>query len=131
MPDAQPTPDIAERVRQSELAILYTLTKPKNNPHLWTDEELAREAGEDRYYPDAIERLYGAGLIHRTADGFILGIIPLTQGPYAILRLLASSTCHPESRHDALALIWGHLRSRGRFRDRCGASGDRRDGPAD
>ena len=70
MPDAQPTPDPAERARVAELEILYLLTKPEGNPFLWSVEELARELGEPNI-EDLIGRLNGAGLIHRTADGFI------------------------------------------------------------
>jgi hypothetical protein len=35
------------------------------------DEELDRELGKCFHFEDAIMRLQGAGLIHRTADGFI------------------------------------------------------------
>jgi hypothetical protein len=70
MPDAQPTPDPAERARVAELEILYLLTKPEGSPFLWSVEELARELGK-REIADLIGRLYGAGLIHRTSDGFI------------------------------------------------------------
>jgi len=69
MPDAQPTRDPAERTRETELEILYALTRPEDNPILWSPEELDREL--DRDLGDAIPRLHGAGLIHRTADGFI------------------------------------------------------------
>ncbi|MGA2454227.1 MAG: hypothetical protein ABSG93_11965 [Solirubrobacteraceae bacterium] len=71
MTDAQPTPDPAECLRSTELEILYALTKPEDNPFLWSVEELARELGDGVYFEDAITRLHGAGLIHRTADGFI------------------------------------------------------------
>lgn len=70
MPDAQPIPDPAERARVAELEILYLLTKPESNPFLWSASELARELGEPTI-DDLIGRLHGAGLIHRTADGFI------------------------------------------------------------
>ncbi|HTA34499.1 MAG TPA: hypothetical protein VK721_13860 [Solirubrobacteraceae bacterium] len=71
MPDAQPTPDPAARTRATELEILYTLTKPDDNPFLWTVEELDRELGKCFHFQDAIIRPHGAGLIHRTTDGFI------------------------------------------------------------
>jgi hypothetical protein len=70
MPDAQTTPDPAERARVAELEILYLLTKPEGNPLLWSVEELARELGGPNI-EDLIGRLHGAGLIHRTSDGFI------------------------------------------------------------
>jgi hypothetical protein len=69
MPDAQPTRDPVERTRETELEILYTLTQPEENPILWSVEELDREL--DRDLGDTIQRLHGAGPIHRTTDGFI------------------------------------------------------------
>jgi len=69
MPDEQPTP--ADRCRAAELEILYTLTKPDNNPILWSVAELSRELDDNLHFEDAILHLHGAGLIHRTSDGFI------------------------------------------------------------
>jgi hypothetical protein len=71
MPDPQPTLDADEGIRQVELAILYSLTNPEDNPLLWSLAELEREHHDSLYFEDAINRLYGAGLIHRTSDGFI------------------------------------------------------------
>jgi hypothetical protein len=42
----------------------------RGQPFLWSAAELARELGEPNI-DDLVGRLDGAGLIHRTADGFI------------------------------------------------------------
>jgi hypothetical protein len=66
-----PIPDADERIRQIELLILYSLTNPDDDPCLWSRAEIEREYSDSPYLEDAISRLYRAGLIHRTSDGFI------------------------------------------------------------
>jgi hypothetical protein len=70
MPDQEPIHDPSERHRTVQLEILYAITKPDDNPFVWSMEELGRELSGDEIEP-AIVSLLGAGLIHRTSDGFI------------------------------------------------------------
>ena len=37
----------------------------------WSTDELIREIGRPLEVADAIDNLHGAGLIHRTSDGFV------------------------------------------------------------
>jgi Mn-dependent DtxR family transcriptional regulator len=72
MPDEQPTPDFTAAEGHTELEILYLLTDPDDNQPIWSIQDLARELDDHRVsVEDVIPRLYGAGLIHRTSDGFV------------------------------------------------------------
>ncbi len=62
-----PTPTPAERQRTLDGAILGLLIDPDSH-RPWSVDEIAREVGED--VTDSLNRLYGAGLIHRL-DGFV------------------------------------------------------------
>ncbi len=49
---------------------LYLLTDPGRYPPIWSIADVGREI--DYYDPDAVIRpLCGAGLVHRTCDGFV------------------------------------------------------------
>ena len=62
-----PTPTPAEREHTLDGAILGLLIDLEYH-RPWSAEEIAREVGED--VTDSLNRLYGAGLIHRL-DGFV------------------------------------------------------------
>jgi hypothetical protein len=73
MPDAQPSssnPHAAPGYAERE--ILYALTNPFDNQPVWSLEDLGREVGDQIAVADAVAMLHTAGLIHRTADGFVL-----------------------------------------------------------
>jgi hypothetical protein len=70
MPDAQPMPSRDCEADEVNRDILYALTEPDENRPLWTIDELARELG-DPCIIDHINELGRAGLIHRTADGYV------------------------------------------------------------
>ena len=67
MPDVEPTPP----PEQSAQAIVLDLLVGVENHWPWSVEEVAREISAPIDAADAIDALYGAGLIHRTADGFV------------------------------------------------------------
>jgi hypothetical protein len=73
MPDEQPTPDPACEEAQAEWAVLNLLIDAdEQRPR--SVEEIIRERGsriDALDALDAVDRLYGAGLIHRTSDDFI------------------------------------------------------------
>ncbi len=65
MPDPEPTP------ARSIEAIILDLILGTDEQRPWSAEELIRELGQPVAAADAIEALYGAGLIHRSSDGFV------------------------------------------------------------
>lgn len=67
MPDEEPTLP-PERSAQ---AIVLDLLTGDENQWPWSVEEVAREINAPIDAADAIDALHGAGLIHRTADGFV------------------------------------------------------------
>ncbi len=70
MPDEQPTPDPEyDEPRTDWLVLDLLIDVDRQRP--WTVEEVAREHGHEHNAIDAIDRLHGAGLIHRTQDGFV------------------------------------------------------------
>ncbi|HTA33955.1 MAG TPA: hypothetical protein VK721_11065 [Solirubrobacteraceae bacterium] len=72
MPDEKPTPDFAAAQDHIALEILYLLTDPNDYQPIWSITDLARELDDGRIsVEDTIRRLHGAGLIHRTSDGFV------------------------------------------------------------
>jgi hypothetical protein len=71
MPDAQPSPNLHDDPRYTEREILYALTNPSDNQPLWALEDLGQEVGDQLAVEDALHQLQSAGLIRRTADGFI------------------------------------------------------------
>ncbi len=70
MPDHPHTLNPREETRKSQRDILDLLTESEARSALWTVDELALEM-EDPCVSDSVEALHRAGLIHRTADGFI------------------------------------------------------------
>jgi hypothetical protein len=70
MPDEQPLPDQAtEEARADWFVLDLLLNNDVQRP--WAISEVVREYGHEMNAIDAIDRLYGAGLIHKTADGFV------------------------------------------------------------
>jgi hypothetical protein len=65
MPDPQPSTEEAD-----DWAVLEHLVDT-NEQRPWSVDELIRACGDRVATLDAIDRLYRAGLSHRTADGFI------------------------------------------------------------
>ncbi len=63
----QRTPTLTERDSTIDSTILVLLTDPTSQ-RPWAAEELAREIGADT--TDSLDRLFGAGLIHRL-DRFV------------------------------------------------------------
>lgn len=69
MPDADPTLTPAEKLDINEDTILMYLTdSDEHRP--WSLEEVIREFGGQSAI-DAINSLVGAGLVHRSSDGFV------------------------------------------------------------
>ncbi len=70
MPDEQPTPDqAAEETRVDWLILDLLLEEGTHRP--WATAEIIREYGHELDAIDAIDRLHGAGLAHKTSDGFV------------------------------------------------------------
>lgn len=67
MPDPEPTPP----PEQSAQAIVLDLLVGDENHWPMSIEEVAREISAPVDAADAIDALYGAGLLHRTSDGFV------------------------------------------------------------
>ena len=51
-------------------AAILTLLLDDDHQHPWTDEEVARDIGDDLAVTDALARLQSTGLVHRHA-GFV------------------------------------------------------------
>jgi len=62
------TPD--EQRDRDDWGVLDLLIHAKDQ-RPWTAEEITRELGPQFDVVDAIDSLYGAGLVHRTSDGFV------------------------------------------------------------
>ena len=72
MPEAKPmSSNLHDDPCNTEREVLYALTDPRDNQPLWSLDDLSRELGDRIAVQDAIHQLQSAGLIHRTADGFI------------------------------------------------------------
>jgi hypothetical protein len=70
MPDEQPTPyQAAEEARVDWLILDLLLEEGTQRP--WATAEITREYGHELNAIDAIARLHGAGLAHKTSDGFV------------------------------------------------------------
>jgi hypothetical protein len=75
MPDENPNDD--DRLQQFddiERDTLYMLTDPDGQP-LWSVADLGQEM-ERPDIVDYVRRLHGAGLIHKTTDGFVFATRP-------------------------------------------------------
>jgi hypothetical protein len=70
MPETQRIPDNVDEEAQAEWAVLNLLIDPSDQ-RPWSLQEIIRERGNHIDAIDAIDRLYAAGLIHRTTDGFV------------------------------------------------------------
>ena len=69
MRDEQPIPDPDDEARIDWLVLDLLIGKDEQRP--WSIEEIVREHGHRQNALDALNRLEGAGLIHRTKDGFV------------------------------------------------------------
>jgi hypothetical protein len=70
MPDVQSTPEPSEDDTRTESAIM-TLLLVEDQQRPWSTDEMIREIGRPLEVTDAIDNLHGAGLVHRTSDGFV------------------------------------------------------------
>jgi hypothetical protein len=70
MPDEQRIPDNVNEEAQAEWAVLNLLID-STDQRPWSLDEIVRERGNHIDAIDATDRLYAAGLIHRTTDGFV------------------------------------------------------------
>jgi predicted transcriptional regulator len=70
MPDEQPSRPPADKAAGAEWIVLdLLLDHDEQRP--WSVEEMVREIGRPVDVADAVDALHGAGLIHRTTDGFV------------------------------------------------------------
>jgi hypothetical protein len=70
MPDEQPSRTPSHRSERTDWVVLdLLLDRDEQRP--WSVEELVREIGRPVDVADAVDALQGAGLIHRTTDGFV------------------------------------------------------------
>jgi hypothetical protein len=70
MPDDKSTLSPAEQEQNTDGTILLLLTL-NDAQRPWSVEEVIRELGSRNNAIDAIARLHGVGLIHRTSDDFV------------------------------------------------------------
>ena len=70
MTDEQRLHDPAEDEARIDRSVLNLLID-EDNQRPWSLEEVVREHGNQREALDGIDRLHGAGLVHKTSDGFI------------------------------------------------------------
>jgi hypothetical protein len=70
MPDREPIPDQgAEEARADWFVLDLLLNGAVQRP--WAIAEVVREYGHETNAIDALDRLHGAGLIHKTREGFV------------------------------------------------------------
>jgi hypothetical protein len=69
MPDTNPTPGPADELDANEGTVLMYLTDAEEQ-RPWSLEEVIREFGSPSAI-DAVNSLVGAGLLHRSSDGFL------------------------------------------------------------
>jgi hypothetical protein len=70
MPESQTTRDDPRSYDEIERDVLHLLTRPEDGQPLWSVADIAREIeSDDPMVP--VRGLLGAGLIHRTTDGFV------------------------------------------------------------
>jgi hypothetical protein len=74
MPDEDPNDHRLQQLDEIERDTLYMLTEPDGQP-LWSVTDLGREMGRPDI-ADYVRRLHGAGLIHKTVDGFVFATRP-------------------------------------------------------
>jgi hypothetical protein len=70
MPDEQPSRTVAEEQASAEWNVLERLIDP-NDQRPWSVEEIIRDRSSPLETQDAISRLQGIGLIHRTTDDLL------------------------------------------------------------
>jgi hypothetical protein len=70
MPKSSAVPNPCEEFDHVESDVLDLLAEP-TGWRLWSPEEVGREVGGQSKAIDALNALHRAGLIHRTADGFV------------------------------------------------------------
>lgn len=61
---------MSDQERDTDVAILGPLLDRADSRWPWSVQEVVREIGDDVTAVDGLDRLYGAGLIHRT-DGYV------------------------------------------------------------
>jgi hypothetical protein len=72
----QPSRLRAEHCRNEAQFLILALLLERGGPPQWTLDELAREMGCEIDALEAVQRLSGAGLAHRTGDGFVFASRP-------------------------------------------------------
>ncbi len=63
-------PVLARMYDRMERDVVYLLTDPDGVQPIWSVEDIGREI-ESKHPMDAIRGILRAGLVHRTADGFM------------------------------------------------------------
>jgi hypothetical protein len=75
MPDEQRTPDPEKDEARIDWLVLDLLIDP-DRQRPWSVGEVIREHGHEQNALDGLDRLHGAGLIHKTSDGFVFASRP-------------------------------------------------------